>query len=99
FSSDDEFEIEIRSDKFKKSDEGKSQRQKINGLVKNSILDVLNLKTTQIELEINANNIVTKLHDRGTLIYHIEETNNFAPTITDSKINLYFLNRSAKVQF
>jgi len=99
FSSDDEFEIDIRSDKFKKSDEGKSQRQKINGLVKNSILDVLNLKTTQIELEINPGNIVTKLLDRGTLIYHIEETNTFAPTITESKINLYFLNRSAKVQF
>ncbi|MFC0316943.1 ATP-binding protein [Olivibacter oleidegradans] len=99
FSSDDEFNIEIKCTKYLKSDQTRSDRQKINGRIKNSILDVLNLKTTQIELVINATDIVTKLYDRGTLIYHIKEDNLYAPIIEDSRINLYFLNRSAKIQF
>ncbi|KKX46906.1 ATP-binding protein [Sphingobacterium sp. IITKGP-BTPF85] len=99
FSSDEEFDIEIKCEKYKESDKQKSQRQKINGFVKNSILEVLNLKTTQIELVINNKKVVTKLYDRGTLIYHIKEDNIFSPIITEAKINLYFLNRSAKVQF
>lgn len=99
FTSDDVFNIEIRCDRYLESDKNKSQRQKINGSIKNSILDVLNIKTTQIELVISADKITTKLYDRGTLIYHIEEINTFAPIIEESKINLYFLNRSAKIQF
>jgi len=99
FTSDDEFNIEIRCDKYLESDQDKSERQKINGSIKNSILDVLNIKTTQIELVINLDKIITKLYDRGTLIYNIEETNVYSPVIDESKINLYFLNRSAKIQF
>lgn len=99
FISDDEFNIEIKCEKYLEIDKNKSQRQKINGSIKNSILDVLNIKTTQIELVVNSNKITTKLYDRGTLIYNIEEKNTYSPIIDESKINLYFLNRSAKVQF
>ncbi|QQT24503.1 ATP-binding protein [Sphingobacterium spiritivorum] len=99
FSSDDEFNIEIRCERYLESDRGKPERQKINGSIKNSILDVLNIKTTQIDLEVDLNKVVTKLYDRGTLIYHIEEPNIYSEIIDDVKINLYYLNRSAKVQF
>lgn len=99
FSGEDKFEIEIICKKYKDSDIGKSNRNKINGKIKNSILEVLDLKTTQIDIKIIDSKIISKLYDRGTLIYNIEEPNIYSPVITDLKVNLYFLNRSAKIQF
>jgi len=74
-------------------------RDKINGKVCNSILDILKLKTTQIDVSVQNTIIETKLIDRGTLIYHIKEKNKFNPYIDNLKINLYYLNRSAKFNF
>lgn len=71
----------------------------IAGAIKNSILNVLNIKTTQINVKISATKIVTKLTDRSSLIYHIEESNTFSNVIDDLDITLYFLNRSAKINF
>lgn len=99
FSKNDNFNIEIICEKYKITDFGLNERQKINGLVNNSILDILNLKTTQLDLVIDNNIITTKLIDRGNLIYHIEEPNIYFPVINDLRINLYFLNRSAKIHF
>lgn len=99
FSKKEDFNIQIICKKYEKSDLELSERQKINGKVNNSILDILNLKTTQLDLVIENNIITTKLIDRGTLIYHIEEPNSYFPLIDDLRINLYFLNRSAKIHF
>ncbi|MEZ0183426.1 ATP-binding protein [Flavobacterium oncorhynchi] len=99
FSKNENFSIEIKCEKFKDLDLVSNERQKINGLVNNSILDILDLKTTQLDLVIDNNIVTTKLIDRGTLIYHIEEPNTFYPLINDLRINLYFLNRSAKILF
>ena len=74
-------------------------RDKVNGLVKNAILDILKLKTTQINVTINNQNIDAKLIDRGTLIYHISERNRKFIYLKDIKIDLYFLNRAAKHNF
>ncbi len=99
FSDKNEFEIEIVAKKFIEKDRERSKYQKINGTITNSILKVLDIKTTQINVSIGAEIIITKLFDRGTLIYHIEEPNQYAKTINDLEISLYFLNRSAKVNF
>lgn len=99
FSKNEEFSIQIICKKYEKNDVGLNERQKINGQVNNSILDILDLKTTQLDLVIDNNLITTKLIDRGTLIYHIEEPNIYYPLINDLRINLYFLNRSAKIHF
>lgn len=99
FSKNEEFSIQIICKKYEKNDIGLNERQKINGQVNNSILDILDLKTTQLDLVIDNNLITTKLIDRGTLIYHIEEPNIYFSLITDLRINLYFLNRSAKIHF
>jgi signal transduction histidine kinase len=107
FSETTDFNIEIVSEKDKKMDDagidekGKKiiERDKINGKVLNSILDILNLKTTQIDVRVEHNIIETKLTDRGTLIYHIKENNKFNPFVDNLRINLYYLNRSAKVNF
>ena len=107
FSETDEFNIEIICKRELKEDiagidnKGKEilERDKINGKVKNSIIDIIKLKTTQIEVRVEGNRIISKLYDRGTLIYHIEENNRYNPFIDNLKIDLYFLNRSAKTNF
>lgn len=99
FSKNNDFQVEIIADNFKDSDEGKVDSQKINGVINNSILKVLDIKTTQINVYVKGPKIVTKLIDRGNLIYHIEEINENEDLIDDLDISLYFLNRSAKVNF
>jgi len=74
-------------------------RDRVNGPVKNRILDILNLKTTQISITFSDKVIDTKLIDRGTLIYHISEDNKSFDLIEDLKIDLYYLNTSAKNNF
>lgn len=70
----------------------------VNGKIENSIVDILKLKTTQIESTILGDRIVTKLTDRGIEIYEIEEVNRFLK-LDNATINLYFLNRAAKYSF
>jgi signal transduction histidine kinase len=99
FSKGDDFEIEIIAKDFLKRDTDKSDFQKINGTIHNSILKVLDIKTTQVNVKIKDDKITTKLIDRGNLIYHIEEPNKHEELIDDLDISLYFLNRSAKINF
>ena len=103
FSNDITFQIEIVAPSFIDSDNEKKrlgEKSKIiNGLISNSILKVLDLKTTQINVVVKDQLISTKIIDRGTLIYHIEEPNIDKRIIDDLNINLYFLNRSAKINF
>lgn len=70
----------------------------VNGRIENSIVDILKLKTTQIESAILGDRIVTKLTDRGVEMYEIEERNRF-PKLDNATLNLYYLNRSAKHTF
>lgn len=111
FASSDSFNIsvkclyELRNDQVgtytKKQDKGKRYRlrDRINGSVKNAILEVLNLKTTQISIIIKNNIIETKIHDRKELIYHIREDASPFSLIKEMNIDLYYLNRAAKIQF
>lgn len=99
FTKEDSFKIEINASEnipcLKKSDKD----LKVNGVIGNSILKIFDLKTTQIDLSLKGGLITTKIIDRGSLIYHIEEPNNYKSIIEDLEINLYFLNRSAKINF
>lgn len=72
----------------------------VEGAVGNQIIDLLNEKTARICVEITDGLIKTTLHDRGTLIYEIEEDSPYE-AINGSVVeaNLYFLNRSAKHTF
>lgn len=99
FSKQNDFSIEIDAKDILDNTLFEDSNSKINGIIDNTILKVLDLKTTQIELEVKDNLITTKITDRGILIYHIEETNNYKSIINNLKINLYFLNRSAKTNF
>lgn len=99
FSKENSLTIEIEALDFVNLDNSSNSNLKINGIIDNSILKVLDLKTTQIDLVLKDKHIITKIIDRGTLIYHIEEPNIYDTIIDDLEINLYFLNRSAKINF
>lgn len=104
FSETNDFEIEIvcmqeiANDNIARQN-NKVERDLVNGTVKNSISQVLNIKTTQIEAHIHHNEIITTITDRGEKIYSIKETNHKFNKLTESTINLYFLNRAAKNNF
>lgn len=107
FAKKNEFSIEIicprESNEDKKKDANGNfvyiKRDRINGRVGNSILEVLKIKTTHINVLINSESIISKIFDRGNLIYHIEEKNQEYKLLQNVQIDLYFLNSSAKNNF
>jgi signal transduction histidine kinase len=113
FSEKNDFNIEIICERELDEDKtglyktGKAEkkgkkffdRDKVNGNIKNAILDILELKTSQVTFEISKGKIETKIIDRGELIYHITEPAKEFEIIKNLQIDLYFLNRSAKHNF
>jgi regulator of replication initiation timing len=90
----------ICKDELKNDERYAFERDKVNGYIRNTIFDVLKLKTTQIISEISEDGktITTSLTDRDKLIYKVKERNPFY-TIKDIKIDIFILNRSAKINF
>ena len=82
----------------KKVEAVKLEKSIVNGLVTNSIAEVLNLKTTRIESVLRGGRIYTCLSDRGEKMYEIEEFDKF-PLLEDATITLFYLNRQAKYNF
>lgn len=98
--TDDNFQIEIIAPEMIKDDSQiESKHDKVNGIIENSIADVLKLKTTQIESHIQGGTIHTVLKDRGILMYEIEEPNIDFSQLDSASISLFFLNRAAKYSF
>lgn len=95
------FTIEIIAKEEQKLDKEKlSEREKVNGSIKNFLFETLQLKTTQIKSEIcdNGDNIKTYLIDRGKKIYEIKEINPYQLK-SNIVIHLFQLNRAAKLSF
>lgn len=104
FAETNEFSIEIKCPREQKEDDEciknkKHQRGIVNGVLTNSITQILNLKTTQIDVKLSNGYIYTTLSDRGVEMYKIREKNADFALLTNVSINLYYLNRSAKVSF
>lgn len=97
--TDDDFQIEIIAHKMRNDDAKAEKHNKVNGVIENSIADVLKLKTTQIESHIQGGTIHTTLRDRGILMYEIEEPNIEFSKIESASVSLFFLNRAAKYNF
>lgn len=66
--------------------------------ISNDLVDVLTLKTTKLEITITKDKIKSELTDRGTLIYSIEECNNYQ-YLKHTSIILLYLNTKAKINF
>lgn len=98
--TDDNFQIEIIAPAMKEEDsQMEFDYEMVNGVIKNSIADVLKLKTTQIESSIQDGIIHTTLTDRGILMYEIEEPNKEFLQLESASVSLFYLNRAAKYSF
>ena len=98
--TDDNFQIEIIAPEMIVLDEeSEHPYNKVNGVIRNSIADVLKLKTTQIESRIQDGVIRTTLTDRGVIMYEIEEENQEFLKLETASISLFYLNRAAKYNF
>ena len=87
---------ELRDDRGKKRD-----NEKVNGKIKNDIIEKLGLKTTNIEVQISEDGqtITTEIWDRGEFIFKFKEKNHKYNKLKDIKFKLLYLNRSAKHNF
>lgn len=105
FSETNDFVIEIICNRELERDnqllnEGVGyDREIVNGPLRNSITEILKLKTTQIDVIVKDGYIFMTLTDRGTEIYRIKEANVECPLIKNGTISLSFLNRAAKYNF
>lgn len=73
----------------------------VNGVIENTILDVLKQRTTSITIDIADGTLLeTLLKDRGDQIYRIREPNPYKK-LKDANLEaeVFFLNRSAKAVF
>jgi len=93
----DEKILDIEPDK--KGDK-KNELEVVNGFIKNSIFETLEIKTSNILVKINPNGdfIETTLQDRGDLIYYLKEKNPYN-NLKNISVYLFQLNRSAKYNF
>lgn len=103
FSESLDFSIEVICEHEKVDDEKAKLEKKydkdiVNGIIKNSISQVISIKTTRIDVTLDEQYIETSITDRDTEIYRIREKNDF-DKLSSVSINLYFLNKAAKTSF
>lgn len=99
---EDEFSIElVVLDELGNDKKEIEYHNKVNGRIENLIFETIDLKTTKIVSSVsnkNDNVIKTSLYEAGQLIYEIIEENTFKD-LFNVEMQLYYLNRSAKVTF
>jgi len=99
---EDEFSIELFvSAELENDNKEKEYHNKVNGEVQNLIFETIDLKTTKIVSQVSSqdiNTITTSLFEAGQLVYEIVEENPFKD-LYNVEMQLYYLNRSAKVTF
>lgn len=77
------------------------EQEKVNGPIKNFVLEKLNLKTIGISVSIDNKGklITTTLTDRGKEIYSVQEVNDAYPLLHNIDASIYHLNSVAKEGF
>ncbi len=92
---------ELREDQLpNKKGNKRNNWEIVNGAVENTIFETLEIKTSNILVEITSDGdfIETTLQDRGDSIYYLKEQNPY-PNLHNIKVYLFQLNRSAKTNF
>ncbi len=101
------FKIKIVAENEIKEDESPAKKggdrstwDIVNGEIENDIFETLKIKTSNIYVGISADGeqIETILEDRGDTIFRLKEKNPY-PLLSDIKIYLFQLNKSAKNNF
>lgn len=99
---EDQFEIELIVPDEKSEDNTKDKYGEIvNGRIQNLIFETLDLKTTKIISRVfgeKRSEIETSLIEGGRLVYRIVEENPYSK-LHDVDLEIYYLNRSAKLTF
>lgn len=72
--------------------------QEYSEKISNKILDTIENKTVSIFAEFKNNSVFVELKDRGEVVYNFTEKSN-KTLLEDIKINIFYLNRSAKILF
>jgi len=96
------FNIEIQAEDFVEIDkEQDSENRKVNGLVRNNLLSLLDEKTIKIRSDISeeGSKIKTEITNNGTWLFTIIEDNSSFNLLNNVFIELFYLNRSAKNNF
>lgn len=73
----------------------------VNGPIVNDVFEKLGLKTTSITVTLaqNGETIETIIEDRGDFIFRIVRKNETYDKLENIKINIFYLNRAAKLNF
>lgn len=105
--AEDKFEItinavsELNKDKELIQKGDVASRDLVNGVIVNDVFEKLNIKTTNLSLDISEDGkeIKTTLADRGQVIFEIVEKNVKYLLLHNIHISLFYLNRIAKTNF
>lgn len=107
-NADNNFAIKIvapdeeEEDKKVQSDPNKNiWRDTVNGFIKNDILEQIDIKTTNITVDIDddGKRIFTKLSDRGVDIFSLMERNRDYTELKNIHVSIFYLNGVAKAAF
>ena len=76
-------------------------RDLVNGVVKNTVIEKLKNLTTSLIVEIDEDGkeISTTVNDRGEYVFSLKEKNREFSLLKNIKVSLYYLNRGAKTSF
>jgi hypothetical protein len=96
------FEIEIKADDYVDFDlNQENENRKVNGIVTNNLLDILNEKTIKIRSTISENGkqIKSEITNNGEWLFTVSLKNHNYPLLHNLFVELFYLNRSAKNNF
>ncbi len=99
------FSIKLNIPEYIEQDKYERQKENylniVNGEIKNTLIEQLKLKTTDIEVNISEDGreISTTLYDRNVFILKIVEHNSQFALLRNIKCHLVYLNRAAKLTF
>jgi len=99
--SRDQFKINLSVPDLKKSDEGKSYPERINGEIQNQIFDKLKFNSTYIDTKISDDKkiISTVLYHEGEKVFDLVERNDLYPLLPGAHVVIYYLNPYKKAYF
>ena len=77
------------------------ERDLVNGIIRNTVIDHLKNLTTSLTVAISENGkvISTIVNDRGKYVFSLKEKNREYSFLKNIKVTLYYLNQGAKVSF
>ncbi len=102
-NSNNDFKIYLEADEYLKEDKESHRKERefdvINGRVENMLFEKLEIKTIHIYSSIRDGKIYTTLYDGDKYIFKLEEGNKKYRDISNIKINLFYLDKNAKITF